>query len=426
MSTAARNVFGAALLVLWFSASATAQEESPAPEPAEEKTPDLEQPSGRPLKIRIDLESWWAQPTGLDHVAAHRFDQSTGYVEPVVPTDEVEVRPRVRLSVGLPKNVGQIVGTYYSLSQDRGLSQTDPGNFAFLEGLGESTRWASIKPPDATNPGRFLTEYEFLGNPASSFYAGLFDDGFADGFSADVHTGIRDFGIGFARPINGTERLHATWYLGLRRIVHHDSMSMDYAALLPDDQQFPTVLPPVVGANNVNPDLVPINDTLAWVSDYEGRGVEARIDFEFPFGAKQSFSIEGGLGVAALRGRLHAQYDAVAWAYCSLADDETCSYIPPEDFNYHLAEDPARYGATRQVGLLSGVTVPSKSTGSEMIEAYLGFRWKPWRTIQLFAGMRDTRYGTSGSIVRPTASGMQESPLSTTVEGYYVGMSYAF
>jgi hypothetical protein len=88
-----------------------------------------------------------------------------------------------------------------------------------------------------------------------------------------------------------------------------------------------------------------------------------------------------------------------------------------------------------------GVTTDQEAT-SQVLETYLGVRWKAWRGLEAFGGYRIARYTDVGADIRPNQITWTRDPSSRAInavvadvirtshsvnyEGFYAGVSYKY
>ena len=121
----------------------------------------------------------------------------------------------------------------------------------------------------------------------------------------------------------------------------------------------------------------------------------------------------------------------------SLSSELTGSEPPPPD--------------VRQLALPAGVVNSSRSASGQVLEGALSVRYRVWRSLEVFAGARSTRYADVGLEVRPTLSeasligatpigladveglavvlpvvGVVETTHSAEYEGFFLGLGYTY
>lgn len=402
------NAALAALLLLLVPSISLAQDED-----AEQEDRDAEG------TLFAEAAVWIAKPNGLGFVAASRVDPGNPFVStPLAPSygTETDIRWRVGYSFG---NAGRIVGTWFGQSTEYEQFESTPGNFSFGE------------------------------TQASPIFAGYQNDGLADAFQAQSSASTRDLRLDYYRTFADTDRVHADWFVGLRRVQHNRNQLTSYAALVPD---LPPLGPPLC---DPCPDVEPVPDTVRNESKFTGRGVNAGVDVEFPFWGG-NLILESGFSAAALLADVDTQYFSQTSYY---------NYVNPSGQLVIL--DPAGYadafGGTRPVpgggtpnsnvdfvtraSFATGISEINSSKGTFVLDGYIGLRSNVWRKMELFIGYRSAHYSDVGAETRPVVftagSGLtldqnsgaviglngqtaESNSFSVTQEGTYMGMAYRF
>jgi hypothetical protein len=372
-----------------------------------------------PTRITVEVSSWIAQAIGLNYISATQLDPGNPFsTSTLAPAEGTEAEFRYRGTFALPRDLGAIAGTWYSNKS------TPPSLFA-------------------SRPGEFVFG-ETLAHP---LFAGVGLDGLADAVDSTTETKLTDFRLDYYRPMFKNSRIEANWFIGWRRVKHNRTISSTYHALVPDlPPLIPPLSPPVDG-------LIPNADTALMASHYNGRGINAGMDFLIPVFKKKVF-IEAGFAISALRGNVDTTY-ASTTNYFTIRDINDPALLtllgpPYSDFG---ETDTATDGTVSpraqritQRQLKIGLDQNSISTSSSVIEAYLGFRWRAWRTLEAFFGIRDSQYNDIGLDRRPgpvsSALGgvtfvdgeisgvnlgtVEETSHSATYEGLYFGLAYSF
>jgi hypothetical protein len=422
-----------ALFLLAAAGTAARAQEPPAPTPPPE-TPTAPPPESPPEDTpapapatgaaelddrlghwHLDLEQWIAQPSGLDYVA-------TTIANPADPTGTLQMGAQhgtndsLRVDVGFAfrDDIGRFNLLYWSHEDQTSFSQYDLGNFAFGENIA---------------PLRF---------------AGVFDDGTADAVDAHGTTTIRDLRLNFSRQAFTTPRVSARWSVGLRTVDHKRNFGATYHAIL-------TGLPLVVS----RPDLDPLPDTAAYISEFSGRGPDFGFDFDLPLGKR--WKVAAGFSLAVLRGDLSTRYSALSRLYAVLPG-ATIEQVLGPDLPEYLAEWltlPTQGENARpqilQLTMPTGVYNVSRSTSAQVLESGLSVRYRAWRGLEVFGGFRSTRYADVGTDLRPTLSeisvvgqtpgfapgvpgqsvtvpvvGVVEANRSVDYEGFFLGLGYTY
>jgi hypothetical protein len=372
----------------------------------------LETSGSRFGNVYIDLETWVAQPVGLEYYPATFIDldnpRATTLFE--IP-HSTEGQERYGLAYALPSEWGTISYTLYKHETNRGLSRLTPGIFTF---------------------GELATHPQF---------AGVYNDGIADGFAAVAETTLRDWRLDFRRAAFRSPRVSADWFVGWRRTRHKREMSTEYYALVPD-------IPPLLPPNGYCPDpcpLIPQPDTALQFSQYEGRGVTVGMDLEFPMW-KNKVVFEADAAISVMRGKIKTSYGADNRVYVEDSPETPGPILlgPPYDrFDDLIIIDPGQPAVPRvnfitQQTFSIGLVDEGASTDSQVLEASAGFRWRtPLKWLEVYGGFRQTHYADVGLELRPknvtftvTQDGvilrnfeeLTETSRSATYEGFYGGV----
>lgn len=405
MNSIIRGRFLAPLVLPLAIAAATsisvAQEEAPA-----------EETGSRLGNIYLNIESWVAQPTGLEYFPATLIDPSNPF-----DTTTLEVphstgnETRYQLDYALPSELGNIAFTVYKHTEDPGLTRLSPSEFIYGE------------------------------TAAHPLFAGVYNNGLADGFASATYTKLRDVRIDFYRPAFRSPRVAANWFVGWRRVRHSRNMAADYFALVPD---FPPLLPPGGYCPDPPPPdapckLNPIADQTSIRSKFDGRGATVGMDLEFPLW-KNKVVLEGDVALSVMRGKTDTQYTSETSLY--VLDDTVILGPPYDEFDDVLVD--AQGVVTYLIDSIDQVTLPlglrseGLSTTSQVFDASLGFRWRtPLKRLEVYGGIRQSHYADVGVDLRPknvTISVTEEGVIleniqdidstnrSVTYEGFYGGI----
>lgn len=375
-----------------------------------EKLPESEGPATRKIgEFYVEGGVWFAQPSGLEFHPAIAYQSSAEAVIIDMPFQS-ETPPRWRFAWVIPNGIGEIVGTYFGYAQEQSLTATSPGQYVYGE------------------------------TDAFPLYAGAFDDGLADAFSANARAQLRETRFDFAREVWNSPHVKGKWFAGFRLLSQKWELTSQYFSLVQPPELFPPIIPPV----GARPDLAPLSDLSHTSSDYTGRGLEAGLDLKFPIDKGGKFSIEGGFAVAAMRGTLRTESFAQTHYYLLTFEGQRTVLAAPFDiFTQRLQpSDPeaptvAAIDYITQVSPTLALSGNSISRSSLALDAYLGFRWKIWRDLELFGGYRDQHYDDAGEIQRTASATVSSSgtinvqsvtrtPISTTYEGFYLGVGFLF
>ncbi len=410
------------LFLLGMAAPVWAAEEKPAAETPPPATEVEEEKLGR---ILLEVSSWIALPVGLEYTPAVRFNQpgSTASNSIQMPTSEKETY-RLRFGYSFRKNIGDFVVTWWSHDREDSLAEFNPGNFIF--GM------HSLLP----------------------YPAGVFNDGLADGFTSFDRTETRDLRIDFSRVGVNVPRISVRWYVGYRHTTHSRDFQAAYYAIRPD-------LPPVQAPEPapLQGNLDPFPDFTRTTSAFRGRGPEAGVEITMPI--RKKFAFEANLGLALLRGTIKTKYSYKMPYYAVLASRESREIARKPlflqaDINNDgvletltittdqpwILEPPYSEFDTDLASLIfqftaAGTLEYDDTASAQVIDASLGFRWIPWRDLQVLLGFRSLRLTDAGLDVRPTTSRVLPSGQITLddvsrthhailYEGAYLGVGYKF
>ena len=395
---------------------------APAPTPTPPPTP-TEAPAAAesaPLDDRLghwslDMEQWIAQPSGLDYVVVVVDNPSNPGISQQFGTSHgTSGNLRFDLAFALRDDKGRFSLKYWSHDDEAFYTEYDPGTFGLREHLA---------------PVRF---------------AGVFDDGTADAVDADAQTRTRDFRLDYSRLAFSTRHVTGRWSIGLREVDHNRSFGTTYYGLVAN-------LPAVVGREDLNP----LPDRANTASNFSGRGPNFGFDVEIPMGKR--FRFAAGFSTAVLRGDISSGYSSLSRVYAVLPPgSQTIAQILGQDVSAYLTDwiqlpDDPLPPDVQQLSVPAGVVNYSRSASGQVLEGALSVRYRVWRTLELYAGARSTRYADVGLEVRPTLSdaslvgkgvtavngipglsvtipvvGVEESTRSVNYEGFFLGLGYTY
>ncbi len=360
-----------------------------AQEVTEESGAKSSGPTGR---LIFGVEGWIAQPAGLGYSPATEEAVATGIgIESRRLTMNHGTNSKLRYQVGyrLPGNWGKVVYSSYNHNDEGSLNRFDPGAFRF---------------------GESLTFTEF---------AGVNNDGLADGFTSSNSTRLRDLHLNYFRPLFASDKVRGNLILGWRRVDHDRNHGAEYYALVPD---FPPVFPP-----NSPPvaSLTPFADTARVRSQFEGRGPELGLNLEFPM-LNDKLVIEASAAITVVRGKTTTRYQAENSYY----EINGTVLDPPYDIFGTITVDP-NTGAVDpnivQTRQRVSLTSTSESASSEVMDVSIGFRWQALPWMDVTGGFRNSRFDDVGIDLRPGninlgLSDVAEVGRSVTYEGFYAGV----
>lgn len=372
-------------------------------------------------KLYGEIEAWAVQPIGADFKPASVRDPNNVFNTRLLGIDpSTENRFRVRGGYRLKDNMGEFLVTYTSMNDAESLQRLDPGEFIY---------------------GILLTGQQ---------HAGVFNDGLADGFIANTGLKTRDFRVDFYRDAFKGRRISSKWFIGYRRVIHERNLSATYFALAPD---IPNVLNPISGvaSETLFRRLQPRADTAAQSGTFNGRGLETGMAFKMNLGSSKKVWAEADFSLGVLRGKIDSDYVSTTHRYILRDTGGNFLYelAPPYD-EFEQFDDPndptssATAERIRQQNLRSGLNVQSDPGASMVLEMSLALRYRVWKNLDLFGGVRQTYYENVGVDLRPRTvapAGNQVSDgvdlvvnendatrdlKSMTYEGLYFGIAYTY
>ncbi|MBD3866542.1 MAG: hypothetical protein IFK94_00305 [Acidobacteria bacterium] len=372
-------------------------------------------------KLYGELEGWAVQPAGADFKPASIHDPTNVANTRLLGIDpSTENRFRVRAGYRLKDNMGEFMVTYTSMNDAESMQKLNPGEFIY---------------------GILLTGQQ---------NAGVFNDGLADGFIANAGLKTRDFRIDFYRDAFKGHRISSKWFIGYRRVIHERNMAATYFALAPD---VPNVLNPISGvaSETLFRRLQPRADTAFQSGTFNGRGLETGMTFKMNLGSSKKVWAEADVSLALLRGKIESEYLSTTHRYILRDTGGNFLYelAPPydefEDFdNPGEAEPTATAERIRQQNLRTGLNVQSDSGASMVMEMAVSLRWRVWKNLDVFGGIRQSYYENVGVDLRPrsvTPAGNQVTDgvdlvvnqndatrdlKSITYEGMFFGIAYTY
>ncbi|HUC43927.1 MAG TPA: hypothetical protein VMR65_07815 [Candidatus Sulfotelmatobacter sp.] len=377
----------------------------PAAEKPKQKSALEEPPLHRWGAMDWTLGAWKADLRGSTYAVGTVF-QGTAFSNNAVinaPADPV-LRGMVKVVWYLPKSMGQLQFHYDAFRNTTRYSVLDPGNFIYGE--------TQVLPE----------------------FAGVANDGRADGLAADALTKTRRFRVEYGHTAFETPRSRGTWHAGLRYIDHSESLDNFYYALV---SGIPPLLPPLPSLTGIEP-----NPDYAHVgADYSGTGVGAGLDVEFAVHPR--IKIVGGLSLGVSGGKSKSQYQSISYFYWSTGGPLGEKILTYDELLYALnVNNPD----TAKFVVQSTATATVVDTGSFQvvpdIDAYLSVEGRVWSSLRVWAGIRAMAYPGAGIRIRPTSYQLLETvvggPIQTAVNtvehttysvgytGFMLGLAYRF
>jgi hypothetical protein len=369
-------------------------EPAPEPTPAEPPPPKKAADLGDPPLHRwggwtISVAGWEPSLVGADEELAATFQNGIG--TEIMGGSTARIRETVALIYHLPKGIGSIGGSYDSMYQNDTIEYLAPGQFIFGE-----TRAFPIVP-------------------------GVFDDGFADGVSANLLRKTREFRLWYSEPAFESPRAKGTWAVGYRQVSHSRDIAISYLAIVPN---LPPIIPPVVPDNYDPNRLKPIADYVTQTSNFTGHGLGVNFDVEFPLHPR--FSLISGLSIGLIRGASTSNYVSRTSFYF----DDANPGVPlskDELFTILGAGGEAEILRVAQSVVFVGTYQPPMSQFAQTLDVYFGFQVNIIKGLKVFAALRDVYYANVGQYVVPDADfSNARTNLSAGYEGYVLGLSYRY
>ncbi len=351
----------------------------------------------------VSLAGW--QPSMLegDEEVANLY--SSGVAEPLVQDTKATFQEILRATYHLPNDIGSILGQYEGMHEQNDSFNYQPGQFIF----GESR--------------------------AFPLYGGVYDNGLVDGYSSSALIRTKEFRLEFQKQAFDTKWAKAHWSLGYRELTHKRALGINYYSI---NSGLPPLIAPVVDNFDVIAALTPLPDTVSQSSDFEGHGLGASFDVEFPLPAH--ISIISGVSLGLVRGRVRSEYLSTTSYYAligspnvPLTSDELIAIMAnpwPEgqliDPNNPPAQ-PHSLSELAQIPVGVGSRVDTSSQIAQSFEIYVGLQAVVYRGLRVFLTLRDVSHIDVGEYVVPNASGGNDhQTLNVGYEGYTLGLSYRF
>lgn len=369
---------------------------------AQEEAPAEEAKGGGIGQFFLDVGFWTSQPTGLEFTPASQLGPD-GTLSSVDHDYGTETEGQYRVEYRLPSNRGSFAFSVYKHTGEAQLTERTPTEFQWFEDLATSE-------------------------------AGVFNDGFADGFTSLSDTRLREWRATYSHEAFRTPRITGTWYAGWHRLEYSETLTAEYVALAPG---LPPILPPACGTNceALNEALAPLPDTATADSDFEGRGLLGGMNFELPLW-KSRIVLEAGIGLSVLRGDHDTSYFATSSLYLLTEPDGSTRVLCPSGASAATcAEDYALFDDFEVVNGQPVFTVDSidqettstsrvddDSQTSEVLDLRLGVRWRtPYKRLETFGGFRQTHYADAAVTVESDGSRFTHS---VTYEGFFFGVTF--
>jgi len=421
MSVSIRMRWVAAVCAVIVAASAFAQQSEPPSTPPEEPKPDTPAPAAEapppppkpksplgdpPLHrwggITIAVDVWGPELSNHDDAVAIFNDPALVSTRVIEMPADAKTREHWKAWYHLPKDMGSIRIEYDSMRHEGVAEVLDPGNFAYGELL------------------------------AFPLFAGLQDDGLADGFAAESLVKTREFRIEYERVAIDTPKVRGSFHFGYRTMDNARSREATYYALLP---AFPPFLPPIFDETFNPTPLFPIPDHTQMTSDFTGSGLGGGFDIEYKLFPR--VSLKGSLSAGVLRGHIDTRYQASTTTYFFNDPDQGIFNLTFDDVLFLLSFGQDAAEAIFQDGGTITAGLRNRSRLAYELDVSMAVEFKIWRSLNASAGLRELAYIDVASDVTPGTPVIQpngninfqtvnEVDKSVGYEGFFFGLSYRF
>jgi len=359
------------------------------PPPAPKKVNYGDPPLHRWGGWTISVAAWEPSLVGANEEIATTYTAGIGY--PIVEGSTPRIREAVALIYHLPKDLGSIGGSYESMYQEDSVSDLSPGNFIY----GETRAYPLV--------------------------TGAFDDGFADGVTADLLRKTRDFRLWYSQTAFESARAKGTWAVGYRQLSHSRDIAISYLAIVPN---LPPLIPPAVPINFDPSLLQPKTDAMSQTSNFTGHGLGANLDFQFPVAPR--VSIITGLSIGLIRGAANSAYVSRSSYYYDTANPGV-PLTRDQLFTILGSGTATEIGSVDQAIVFVGDVQNPISQFAESLDIYLGLEVYLYKGLKIFGTLRDVYYNNVGEYVVPTVGFTNtRTPLSAGYEGYVLGLSWRY
>lgn len=319
-----------------------------------EEAEEIEESTGRG-EFFFSVEDWFVKPGNMDYQIATILP-----VDPWVKSSpnisipsEYDHSLKYKIGWKFKDNLGTLAFVYWSSDNEEKMTRTAPGNFVFTQNL------------------------------SFPLFAGVYDDGMADGVHGELKVQTQSMSLLFSRDFTRSEKVHASWKIGIRQARLEQQSYVQYLALLP------TLIDPFP-----NSSLIPLNDSVREYSDYKALGMELGSTFYFPIASRVSLGAD--LGISLLRGKLEAKYVSSNYLYT----DEYSSY-------FRVTETPLDDNDLQWVStVFANGTEPDSI--AEILDADIKVIWNVWNGFDLTFGYAISLW--SGALLREELQLVETSP----------------
>ncbi|MEW5807594.1 MAG: hypothetical protein AB1756_09655 [Acidobacteriota bacterium] len=306
----------------------------------------------------IEMEDWYVKASNVDYeISTIQTGESSSNLS--IPSSYGD-SARYRLGWDFKNDLGAIEFIFWNHDNRDRIKRTDAGNFAFTQNL----------------------------SPAP--FAGVYDDGMADGVFSESKFVVRSLSLLFSRGLVNGERVKADWGIGVRKISHKHTFNTTYYFLTPKfSHQF------------IEPNfshLIPLNDTLREVSSLEARGLETKASIFFPM--MRRVSIGSDIAISYLIGRSRSEYVSKNHYYATSVGN----YLDPKVEGLSFSE------FDQQLTFTTAAKGREKDSAILITEADLKIIWNVWKTVNLTFGYALALW--NGSMLRQDVNVADSSPES--------------
>ncbi len=305
----------------------------------------------------VSAQSWFVQPGNMDYQISTILPSDPFVFESPILTVPFSYDSNLRYDIGwkFKENLGAIAFVYWSFDGQEQIIRTDPGNFVFTENL------------------------------AFPLYSGAYDDGLADGVRGDYNLKARSLSLLYSRSFAQSERVYATWRIGLRKTECELRTYVEYMSLVP------TLIDPFPPSN-----LIPKNDKVREESEFDAIGLETGATFYFPIAQRVAFG--GNVGISLMKGDAEAEYIS------------STHYYTDTDLNYFRAKDRPFNNDDLQWTSTLFANANEKDSMVQVLDADIMLKWNIWNGFDLTLGYAVSYW--SGAILREELLLVEPSPQS--------------
>jgi hypothetical protein len=368
-------------------ATPSGSEKSPTEKSEQANTSYAEPPLHRWGGFDVSVAAWNPSLYGANYgVAAQVIGGSTGTVQVLdVPHDSL-IRNALAATWILPHAIGGVRFSYDSIHNRSDLERLTPGTFDFYE------------------------------TAVQSEFAGVGDDGLADGFRASTITKSRIFRLEYANTAFESSHAKGTWHAGLHFVDHSRSLDAEYFALAPN---LPPLIPPLGNFTG----LIPQSDVAKIRSNFSGQGVGAGMDLAFTVHPR--ISILAGLSVGVVVGTLRTEAASTTHFYFNTGGDVLGVGVITLDQLRAALDDSTAAGFIVQVRAVADVRDDYGTQAAEDFDAYIGIEGKVLHQLRVYAQYRALGFLNAGVDPRPYLSTSSTSQ-SAAYRGFVLGLTYRF